>query len=324
MAVLLLGILSGLCHASTPAGTSIDHRVELTYQSGNTEVSTQSNLVNIIVQEIIDANILSQDSHQVTANPGEQNIPLKFLLTNEGNGNEAFKLVASNTSVANEFNVALGNLYIDDGDGVFTEANETLLSTQTTDPLPPNTPIVLWQIVDTPAQTTRGTASHIRLEAQSTTFIPVTGPYAPQLGDLQNNLGDGGTQAIYGSDQSIFAEAGVLISEIQVRITKSIVSTPYIPGERNAHLAPLAEVDYKLQVTIAGTGTVENLIVTDPLPAELKLKDEKLGTVTVNGTSYTAQKDSDPVSYTNDVIEVELGSVNAPATIDILFTTIIQ
>ncbi len=310
--------------AGTAAGSVIDNEATVSYSQGANTLNTTSVKASITVQELIDATMLSQNSNPVTVNIDETGIPLKFALSNDGNGDESFKIVPQNLTQPEEFNLIFGNIYMDDGDGIFTANNETLLTDATTEVIAAGDAIVIWLVLDTPSGISPGDVSNIQLNAQASSFLGLTNPFNPALGSIAESIGDGGTDAVYGAIKPVMAQTQLLVSEIQVRMSKSIINGTYIIGGRNEHLVPGANVQYQLDVSITGSGAAENLIVEDQLPNELALKAGNQGIINVNGNEYSAAMDEDPASYDNKKIVVNLGDVSAPSTYVIIFTTVIQ
>ena len=319
--------------AGTTAGTTISNQATVTYDAGAGQVTATSASVNITVQELINATMQNQQVGDLAVSVNETGTVLKYTLTNTGNGAEAFKIVASNIT-GDQFDVNFTNVYVDDGDNNFNAA-DTLLVGGVTPSIAANGNITIWVLADIPATNTAGGAiidgnkADVIITAQSKTFLDATPAKAsPNQGDVVNNAGDAGTDAVFGATGNISDDATYVISAIQVSIAKTIEAIRDNLASNSNKPVPGADVDYQLLITVIGTGSANNVVVTDPLPSSLALKNGINGVINVNGVDLTASSaDADNASYdaNTNTITVNLGTVAAgAAATPILFTTVIQ
>jgi uncharacterized repeat protein (TIGR01451 family) len=313
----------------TQAGTSIENQATVTYTAGAGTVSAASGKVYVTVQELINANIVSQDSANVSISSPQTNAYLKFQLTNTGNGDEGFAISQQNLTGADNFDVTFSNAYIDDGDGIFDPAIDTLYDNSNPQVLAPDASMVIWVASTVPSGISDGNTADVQVTALSKTFSD-DGQTSPSAGAVVNGQGDAATDAVMGtSGANADDDATFIVSDIDVAIVKAISAVrDNLGGGAGNQPVPGAEVDYTLTVTVTGTGDADNISVSDPLPTELKLKDGITGVITVGGVAETASSaDSDGTSYdaNTNTITVDLCTVTAgdPA-IAIQFTTVIQ
>ncbi len=317
--------------AGTQAGVVIQNQATVTYNAGAGSISASSQVVDITVQELINVTIVSQDAAKVSISSPQSDAYLKFQITNTGNGNEDFVISQSNLSGSDDFDVDHSAIYIDDGDGVFEPGVDDIVYPS----IAPDASIVIWVVSDIPGSQADGNEAEVQVSALSKTFSDA-GQGNPSAGQSISG-GDSGTAAVYGTaaanadDNAIF-----IISAITVTIDKVVAAVRDNLGGSGTQPVPGADVDYTLTITVIGTGTANTVIVSDPLPTELALKNGITGdiTVSINGATpvnMTAASDGDAATYTYDAntdiytISVDLGDRTAGEVASIIqFTTTIQ
>jgi len=332
--MILLAFAAMQSHAAgTQAGVVIQNQATVTYNAGAGSISASSQVVDITVQELINVTVVSQDAAKVSISSPQTDAYLKFQLTNTGNGNEDFVISQSNLSGSDDFDVSYKSIYIDDGDGVFEPGADDIV--YNTPSIAPDASIVIWVVSDIPASQADGNEAEVQVSALSKTFSDA-GQGNPSAGQSISG-GDSGTAAVYGTaaanadDNAIF-----IISAITVTIDKVVAAVRDNLGGSGTQPVPGADVDYTLTITVIGTGIANTVIVSDPLPAELALKNGITGviTVSINGATpvnMTAASDGDAATYTYDAntdiytISVDLGDRTAGEVASIIqFTTTIQ
>ncbi|MGB5180356.1 MAG: hypothetical protein WBP44_16705, partial [Gammaproteobacteria bacterium] len=128
--------------------------------------------------------------------------------------------------------------------------------------------------------------------------------------------GDSGADAIVGSSGAVAAVSGSYQVEngaIDVSITKS--AEVITDGQRckSAPCEPFpgATLRYTLQVDVSGTGTAEDLTITDAIPANTRYTASSL---TLDTTPLTDTTGDDPGSFSGNVVRVALGDITGAAT----------
>lgn len=116
IAIGLLVAFASVASAAPPAGTSIGNQATATYQdAASNSYTVSSNSVNTIVQQVASLT-LTANGIRVAAPGGQAVFP--HILTNTGNGTDAFSLSASNLG-GDDFDLTGLVLYADaDGNGV--------------------------------------------------------------------------------------------------------------------------------------------------------------------------------------------------------------
>ncbi len=310
--------------AGTQAGVVIQNQATVTYNAGAGTISASSQVVDITVQELINVTVVSQDAAKVSISSPQSDAYLKFQISNTGNGNEDFVISQSNLSGSDDFDVTYSAIYIDDGDGVFEPGADDIV--YNTPSIAPDASIVIWVVSDIPTAQADGNEAEVQVSALSKTFSDA-GQANPSAGDPVAG-GDSGTTAVYGTaaanadDNAIF-----IVSAITVTIDKEVSEVRDNLGGGGSQPVPGADVDYTLTVTVIGTGVANTVVVSDPLPSELALKEGINGTISVNAVSMTAASDGDDANYdaNTNTITVDLGNITAgAAATTVQFTTTIQ
>lgn len=304
--------------AGTSAGTVISNTATVNYDVGASSMVATSTPVTVTVQELVRATLASQDSGKTrTVSPGQSSAALRFDLTNTGNGNEAFLITQANLA-SDDFDATFDNIYIDsDGDGVFEPGTDDALYSAAE--LAPDETIELWIASQNFSNSLAdGDVADILVTALSQTFSDA-GNTNPAAGESVVGQGDGSTDAIHAMSGNANDQASFVVdtSIITVTINKEIINVDNGLPNNSGSAIPGAEVTYRLTISVLGTGDADTVIVSDPLPAELVLKDGiASGTITVDGTDVrTAANDGDGATYdptvTPKLIQVDLGTITA-------------
>jgi len=320
-------LFSTLSHsAGTSAGVNIQNQASVSYQTASGSVTNDSAIVSFTVQELVRSTIAKLDASSISVSSPQTGAAMKFRLQNDGNGTEGFSIFVTQDS-GDDFDVNVGSYYIDDGDGILDTALDTLYDNSNPPQLAPDASLVLWVTADIPGSLTDADLANLNVSAVSRTFV-ADGQTNPAAGAVVNGAGSSGTDVINAAAITSVTSTFV-VTDIDVAITKAITATrDNLGGGTGSQRIPGAEVDYTLTVTVTGTGTANSVVVTDPLPSQLQLKNGVSGTITVGGVDETASgADGDGTSYdaNTNTITVELGNINAgDPSVDIEFTTIIQ
>jgi len=321
--------------AGTQAGTIIKNRAFLDYTVAGKTLSTQSSDAAITVQELVKVLTQSQDAGAAILVPvGQASAALLFKVTNNGNDDESFTLTQSDLT-GDDFDIGsnFDQIYIDTNtsDGTFNSLVDTLYDNASPPILSAEESISVWAVsLNFPTDLTADEQANIQMIALPTTFIASASQ--PVIGDTITNVNGSGIDAIYGSPISSNVANGAFIIDnplIDIAITQEILSI--IDSDGGDIARPGSEVTYQLTVTIQGAGgDATNIIVNDPLPTELVLKNGINGTITLVGSGvYTAQAGDDLAEYdtASNSIKVTLPdtAVVTPAVQKFIqFTTIIQ
>jgi uncharacterized repeat protein (TIGR01451 family) len=316
-ALIALLLICAEGQAATLAGTSISSVATVTYSlEGAGAAPIVSAPATFIVDELIALTLIWQDGSPVSVNSPDNGDALEFLLTNTGNGTETFALTRDNApAVADDYDP------LSSATPIYIESNGTPgLQTGTGGDaayagsltLAPERSAQLYVVSDTPAALPNGATGQVGLTAASTT----AGAAGAASGTVLPGAGDSGVTAVVGPSQGMVTSLG---SHLVSGLAASVVKTASVAGGGDA--APGKTLVYTLTVSLSGTGTAGNLVVTDPLPAELTYVPDS---ITVNAASRTDAADGDNAAFTGNTVSVDFGDTAAPATHVITFSAIVN
>lgn len=284
--------------AGTPAGTPISNTATVSYDVG-AESYTQSATAVFTVDERIDVVVTWQDAVAVVVAPADVDRLLTFLVTNTGNGSESFALSVDVGIAGDQFDPTNARLYVDANDsGSFEPGLDPLYQPGVNDPLlAADAARVVFALCDIPPAVVNGDRGDGELRATSFTGA-VSGTVVSGGGDL-------GTDAVISSGTSA-ALGSYLVADLIVSTVKSAVVSD--PGGGSTPV-PGSTITYTLVVTTSGTGTVANLVITDPLPP---FTSYVAGSLTLDGSALSDAADLDAGDVggtTPNQVTVALGNV---------------
>lgn len=318
--------------AGTQAGTVVTSTAVIDYQIAGTNY-TGNAVSSFTVHERLEVNLVWQDAANVQApSPGPSTV-VSFLLTNTGNGSEQFLLSADGSVGGDDFDFAAAGIqiWIDDGDNAWQPVNDTLYNGSNGPVLngasPADDAVTVFVVADAPPGQPAGALGNLALTAVSATADAAgeTGNTGAQI----SGGGDGGVDAIVG----LSGAAGTAIGTVEViaggvSIAKSVQVTDAQGGDV-PHTG--ATLRYTLQINVFGSSPVDNLIITDPIPANTTYVP---GSITLDSTAQTDAADA-PADYADfngtnaNTVTVDLSrgatvSITPPATFTIEFSVTID
>jgi uncharacterized repeat protein (TIGR01451 family) len=311
---LLLGIAAFVLVANqawavgTGAGREIQNTAQAAFSmAGNPQVPISSNVVQTYVDELIDVTVVNDDGGAVGVASPQTGAVLQFTVSNIGNGNESFRLVADAAVGGGIFNPLLNQLYLEIN-GVpglqIGGGGDTAYLAGSNDPtLAPDTNQLVYVQSDIPASQGQGDEGIVELRAVANTIFANAGTDDPDnvafpdpgeayagAGDADEN-GSGNVTAVVGTTVD---SANRLIGDEGIyRVTAAVVSlvktsTTILDPFGGTTLVPGTLITYQIDVSVTGTGGADNLIVSDPIPADLEYQP---GTLSVS--ALPAGEDSD-------------------------------
>jgi uncharacterized repeat protein (TIGR01451 family) len=296
--------------AGTRAGSTISNTASASFDNGAGTQTIDSNQVDLRVDELLDVTVDSSDPADVPTTPGATGQLLTFSLTNNGNGQESFALSTVANGGGDNFDPAVTQIYLDNGDGVFDAGTDTIYTAGANDPvLDPDQSRTIFILSTIPGSVTDGDRGIVSLLAASK-----TGTGAP--GTSFAGAGEGGGDAVVGSTGADGQDAGAYaVSAATVSLVKSAaVSDPFGGSEP----VPGATITYTIVATVAGSGAVNGLAITDTIPPDTSYV---ANSVTLGGASLTDASDGDAGSYNGTLISVALGTIAGGQTRTVTFRT---
>lgn len=283
------GLASAAVHA--PANSAITNTATVDYLvGGNAQPTVSSNTDSITVDELVDVDVALQSANPVTVLSGAQDQPIRFRITNLGNGSEQFNLSANLALGGDDFDPANAQFYIDDGDGLFEPgAGDGAVVTSIT--LAAETFGDVWMASDIPVAADGDTGD------VSVTATSAAGTGAP--GSVVAGGGTGGVDLVRGNSGGDDVDTATYqVTDITILVTKSSVVVDPFAGNQPV---PGATITYTITVTTSGSGTATAVNVQDDFPANTTYV---AGSITVNTVAKTDANDAEAAPACDNVTNV--------------------
>lgn len=297
-ASLIAAAPSAVLAAGVSAGTLIENTAIASYDDGAGPRTINSNTVTVRVDELLDVTLTSLDPGPVAARPGDA--VLRFELTNQGNGPEAFRLIANPAVAGNDFDVSVTAIAIDsNGNGIYDAGVDALLAApQVTAELATDAVLTLFVLVTVPEGVADTDTSAVELTAEA-----VTGTGTP--GTVFAGAGVDGGDAITGTSEARgIARGNLLVGMTSVALTKAVTLRDPFGG---TGALPGTIASFTITATVSGSGSVADLVVTDAIPDGTTYTP---GSLKLDGAPLTDAADADAGQGSDtDGIRVDLGSV---------------
>ena len=299
--------------AGTRAGSTISNTASASYDTGGGTQTVDSNKVDLLVDELLDVVVDSSDPADVPTTPGATAQLLTYSITNTGNGQESFALSTIANGGGDDYDPTVTQIYIDNGDGVFDPGTDTLDTPGANDPaLNPDQSVKIFVLSTTPAGVSDGNRGTVSLVAAAKTGTGAPGASFP-------GQGEGGGDAVVGSTGADSQDQGAfVVSAATVTLVKSAVIVDPFGGSEPV---PGATITYTIVATVAGSGSVSGLAVTDNIPADTSYV---AGSITLGATTLTDAVDADAGDYNGTRVNVALGTVAGGQTRTVTFKTTID
>ena len=333
--------------AGTNAGREVNNTATASYEiAGTSQTPVTSNTAQVFVDELLDADVSSDDAGPVGVTSPANGAVLQFTVTNTGNGNETFRLVADDGVGGDGFDPSLNQLYLESngtpglqvgagGDTPYGLAGDPLLAAEQS--------LVVYVSSDIGSGLAPNLEGAIALRAVPVTLIAQIGSDQPAdfpppgtvyagAGDAAES-GGGNVAAVVGTSFTagnllLIDEGRYVVSEAVVGLTKTAIAVSDPFGGTTA--VPGSVITYEIVAEVVGTSPAEALVITDSLPAELEYVSASL-IVSALPTGENADDDFAPLGVDNtgfDVgsttVTVNLADLAGGATITITYQASIR
>ncbi|WP_198024084.1 DUF11 domain-containing protein [Sphingorhabdus lutea] len=308
--------MGNIAHAKgTLAGIDIENTATASYQdAGGATVTIQSNTVTINVDELIDVLVSNTDAGDVITSPGAAQNVQKFEVTNNGNGNEAYGLSVNVSKGGDDFNPNLTSIVLDsNNNGVYDPGVDTVYVAGSNDPLlTPDQSITVFVITSSPSGINDAERAEVELTATAK-----TGTGTP--GTSFAGAGQGGGNAIIGTTEGRATDSGfLLVSTADLIFNKSYTILDQFGGNKPI---PGATITFRLVAQVNGTGTINNVVLSDNIPAGTTYVASSLSLETA---ALTDAADSDAGQFTGTAINVNAGNIPSGQSRTVTFKAVIQ
>lgn len=291
---------SAVMAAGTTAGTTISNTATATFNDpGGAPQTTPSNTVDILVDELLDVTVASADPGDVTVVPGTTNRVLSFVITNTGNGSEAFRLTPNGSLGGDQFDPTTTSIVLDtNNNGVYDPGIDTVYTAGSNDPvLAPDTSVRAFVLSTIP-----GSAADLDRGIVTLTAAAITGTGAP--GTSFPLAGQGGGDAVVGSSGADGVDDGAFV--VQNATVALVKSAAVLDPFGGTEPVPGAIITYRLVATISGTGTLSNLVIGDAVPANTTYQT---GSITLQSSGLSDAVDTDAGEFSSNAVSVRLGTL---------------
>ena len=264
-------MIQNLFSAGVSAGTIIQNTAYLDYVVESVTFQAKSNeLINIVDQKL-DMTMVCQESASVIVGVAEKKRAMGFILTNSGNGEDVYAFTPIEGQSV-DFSVANTEVYQDDGDGIFSLANDTLVTEIT---LGADGNVSLFLVSDIPADAKNFSINGIKASS-----------------NIQGSL-------VYGEFKKLddFYAVVATKEEAKSAMCSYEVSNLALELEKTATLSSDklykgSTIHYDIAVKVIGTGKLDNVVVKDTIPEGTVYVPEtlKLNGIAVgdfNGTAFS-------------------------------------
>ena len=274
------------------AGTEISNFATLQYEINGVPYTADSNTIADKVDQIIDVDVVWNDTSPIIVASGETERALRFKVTNTGNGDDTFNLTYNIADPSSDFIVTNPKIYIDtNNNGIFdiSTDHETYSIVLAADAFS-----TIFLVSDMPTESyISGSISNNALEAKST----IGGSGAP--GTTYAGAGTGGVFAVDGMSGGADSDWGKyeMSNNLGVKLTKSATHS-------GTEVSTGTIVRYNIVVELQANGSADNLIITDVIPVGTTYV---AGSLKLDSVSLTDVADGDSGRFTGSGIEVNLG-----------------
>ena len=295
-----------------PAGIVIESTAEVTYSDAGVNRSATSNTVRVRVDELVGVAAATLNSGPVTARSGPA--VLSFLVSNTGNGPEAFSIEVVTAVAGNAFDAAPDGLAVDsNGNGVYDPGVDLPLAAPSiTEIIPAGGSQTLFALVTVPTGAADGAQTAVNLIARS-----ATGTGSP--GTVIAGAGEGGVDAVVGPGGGMAVASGRIVASASTVTLVKWASVADLFGGSTA--SPGATITYGIQALVSGSATIDGLVVTDAIPANTRYLANSL---TLESAPVSDAPGDDAGEASAAGITVNLGSLPAGTSRTVSFAVQIE
>jgi len=344
--VLLCLLTPGVWAVGTGAGEQIPNSATLEYTQDGFNRSASS-LSTFFVDELLEVSVVNADASSIGVIAGQSTAVQQYALSNLGNGFESFRLSAEPVIGGDNFDASLDGIYLETNvvPGLQTgPGGDELYVVGTNDPLlAPDETLTVYVAADIPPGVAINDVALLELRAIAETIVVGSGTDDPSqtsfpdvgesyvgLGDSQNG-GTGSVDALvglsYDAANALFRDRhDFLVNAVAVAISKTAFDVSDPTG--GSTVVPGSVITYRVLVELAGGGSAQTLVVTDPVPSDLLYTPNSLSVVGLpageNADDDLVPAGVDNTGISGSTIEVSFGDVVGPASLTIEYQAVVQ
>jgi uncharacterized repeat protein (TIGR01451 family) len=319
--------------AGTPSGTTISNTATLAYSIAGTAQPNISSALTFLVDEKINLTVAGGVTTNVA--PGSTAQATALTVTNNSNSPLDFNLaVTSAIAVGDNFDPTACGAFVESGT---TAGYQPLQDTATfIDELAADATATVYAVCNIPGTAVDTNTGLVGLTATALgNFTGANGTYVATPGSQGAAIVATAGANTQGTVDILFADvAGTedaardamhsahntyLIAIPVMSVTKTVASV--LDPSGGAVVMPGSVITYQIAVALSGGGTVTNLVIDDPLPANTTYVPNS---IILNSVAKTDAADADNAQFSANTVSVSLGNVAAPANFVITFRATIN
>ncbi len=325
---MLLAASAATHGVGTEAGTMISNTATVTFEiDGAPQPPVESAAAVTRVDERIDVAVVSLDGGLPLMSSAAGEATASFEVANAGNGSEGFRLVVDAHVDEGGFDPLVLQSYVE-SNGVpglqVGAAGDTPYAQGDAPELAANERVVVHVVLRLPDGVGSQAEGIVRLSAVADTIARAYGVDDPEdagfpaAGAFVAGAGDAGVGAVVGLSHTagattISAEATLRVDGPFVQLSKTALAID--DGQGGARVTSGTQITYEIAVEVIGSGSVGDLLLTDPVPDSLEYVP---GSLAVDGTPQDDDflpRDADFAGFNTagDTVSVRIGDLPAGA-----------
>lgn len=283
---------------------------------------------SFVVDNKVNLAVADADGAPAAVSAGQLAAVSTFSVTNLGNTVQDYSLAATNVAsgaslygASDNFDAAACRVRVESGAAPGYDADDTAAYI---DELAPDASRVVYVVCDIAAGQSGGDQAIVSLAAatlhggaqgtQGAPAAPTTGADTPATVDIVFVDAPGSDDAARNGRHSA-RDAYRLGNPVTLSKTVSNIQDPFgCSAASGCKVVSGSILTYRIELSVPGSGTVNGLVLTDPVPPGTTYVP---GSLVVNGTARTDAADGDKADFgitAADTITVAPGSVTAPVT----------
>jgi len=238
-------MIQNLFAVGISAGTEIKNIAYLDYVVESIPMHSKSNELIDIVDQRLDMSMTCQEVASIVVEPNDVKVPMSFRLTNSGNGEDTYEVTPIENG-SSSFSVSNIETYKDNGDGVFSVVDDTLVKEVT---LLADESVLLFFVSDIPKDAQKISYNGFKVDSLT-------------QGDL-----------VYGEVKKLKNFYAVVATKKEAQSALCAYEVPSIVLElektatlSSAELYKGTTIHYDIGVKAIGIGTLENIVIRDDIP----------------------------------------------------------
>jgi len=238
-------MIENLFSLGISAGTEIKNIAYLDYVVGAIPMHSKSNELIDIVDQKLDMNMICQESSNIIVEPEDVKVAMNFRLTNSGNGEDTYAVTAIEDPSSN-FSVSNVETYEDNGDGVFSAVDDTLVKEVT---LLADESALLFFVSNIPKDAKKFSINGFKVDSS------IQGDLV--YGEFKKLKNFYALVATKEESKSALCTYEVPSIELELEKTSTLSSAELYKG---------TTIHYDIAVRAIGIGQLENIVVRDDIP----------------------------------------------------------